>query len=261
MDKTLVSLHRHLSDWPVISSGTTARHAKNRWAETHPGVLGGYCPGTLVDAYASLSTPLQVVVLQALLSMAPDDEVAARTVLQLVVPVIRFRANRYGARVGSVWATLDELVCDAVTETWRIVQHHPGLRDVQYPAPRIGELLGGRLRTKAVSWDRAQRRHDTVRHATQLVISRSSDAEELTLIEEVREILVNAHQARMITSVDASMIWDGVVLDRSDQQIALTVTAPGRALSDDARRQRVQHRRHRIIDQLSVYAAAEAAAA
>ena len=255
---SLDALHRHLSDWPVVSAGTSARLAKRRWAGAHPGVLGGYCPGSLVDAYPSLSTPLRVAVLQALLCMAPADEVAARTVLQLVAPVVWYRVGRYRARVGSAWATMDELVCDAVTETWRIIQHQPGLWQVQYPAPKISDLLGGRLRCTAVSWDREQRRRTTVEADIEFVRSRATD-EELTVIEEVRQVLLDAHQARMITTIDAAMVWDRVVLDVTDRDIAVALDIG--TGSGDARRQHVQHRRQRVIGQLNLYAQTEAAAA
>lgn len=86
------------ADWRIITGGRAAQDALRRW-KSDP-VLGSVvCLDDLLARTARGAAPTDAdALLRALLGRAPSDDVAARTVLQAVVPGLVNVARRIGAR-------------------------------------------------------------------------------------------------------------------------------------------------------------------
>ena len=229
-----------LADWGVVSNGPVARRGLRGWEDRHPGLFTGFAgPGVLVDAYGSMATGLQVEVMLALLAEARlGDGLAERTVLQLMRSPMGWLTNRWMARVGSMWASPVELVADVVTETWRVVRlASTEIGDTARPSWWIRDRVATTLKDSARSFDRRVARE---RNACAQPTWTGAQGG-VVAVDELRSVLVDACDPGYVDSADVDAVWDWTVRDIR--------------VGDDARRQRLHHRRKHTIGQLTLYTA------
>jgi hypothetical protein len=112
-------------EWSELATSPKARRALMRWANTHRH-LGGH--RDLDEVLASRRDPAKTrPVLEALAALAPADEIAARTLLQAMVPGLVRLATVAG---NDDPAAIDEMVSLA----WERIRTYPSERHGSVPA-------------------------------------------------------------------------------------------------------------------------------
>lgn len=115
-------------EWDRIASGPSARRAVIRWANTHEALAGLVDLDDVLAArrHAERADPI----LRALVTMAADDELAARTLLQALLPGLVHLARTTG---NDDPAAIEELISIA----WERIR--------TYPVGRAGQVAGNVL--------------------------------------------------------------------------------------------------------------------
>ena len=112
-------------EWAELASSPRARLALLRWANSNPDLAGNR---DLVEVLTRRRDPARShPVLMALAALAPEDDIAARTLLQAVLPGLITLAARAG---NDDEAALDEMVSLA----WERIRTYPGQRTGSVPA-------------------------------------------------------------------------------------------------------------------------------
>lgn len=115
-------------EWSELATSPRARRALIRWANTHRDLAGNH---DLDDVLTSRRDPARSsTVLKALATLAPDDDIAARTLLQAMVPGL--------ARLSAVAGNDDPAAIDEmISLAWERIR--------TYPAERMGSVAANIL--------------------------------------------------------------------------------------------------------------------
>lgn len=106
-------------EWDELASSPRARRAVSRWASAHPALAGNR---DLAEILAARRVPARApAILEALAVLAPGDELAARTLLQALLPGLVCLASKSG---NDDPAAIDELVSLA----WERIRTYPTTR-------------------------------------------------------------------------------------------------------------------------------------
>ncbi len=187
MNKTLAALDR---EWAELDRSRTARVALTRWAQAEPALAG---PATLGALLARRRDPgAAPTILAALARLASDDEVAARTLLQALVPGL--------VRLASTACTDDPLALDElISLAWERIR--------TYPRTRNGSVAAN------VLWDvrKRYREHRSIDVPSAVTPRGTSEetspsAEDVALARTVVDDLVAAHRSGMINEAALSLI-------------------------------------------------------
>jgi hypothetical protein len=212
-------------DWARLA---TSRPAARRLGTACRLADGARTLGEL-EAYVRRATPEQADrVLVALVSEAIEGhEVAARTLLQLLLPGTRNLARRWWALGDD-----DERAAAAVAAVYRRIRNYPLARRPGRVAANVlmdaaHELRGAVPSANVELWA------DPTIHQTRHVEPAADPAAELA------EVLADAVRDCVITSDDARLIAQTRIAGHRVQDLAHTTTARPRTLWD--RRQRAEH--------------------
>ena len=103
-------------EWAELATSSRARRALMRWVNTNPDLAGN---DDLGEVLACRRDPVRSQpVLRALALLAPDDEIAARTLLQMMLPGLITLAARAG---NDDEAAIDEIISLA----WERIRTYP----------------------------------------------------------------------------------------------------------------------------------------
>ena len=118
-------------------------------------MAGFHTPAELVAVIGQMGDPDRSCALLAeLLTLAATDTIAARAVLQAVLPGLRQAARRHWRPpAGGPWASLHELHLDTVSMGWEAIHAHRGQRHDR-PAKIIVRDAEARLRQPRDRWTR-----------------------------------------------------------------------------------------------------------
>ena len=227
------------AEWATVGTSPQARAAFERWAMVEPALAGMKSPADAVASCRGVAPATSAPVLGALLRHA-DEPLAARAVLQTVVPSLRIQAAR---RVGGVrqmmsgqgWEAGDDFDADVVEVALRRIAELAGTSP-PWPAQAICEATWMTMRCGLV---RSARWGGTVSALNEDVADvvaspERSDAEALTAA------LVDAVRAQWLPVDDAGVIYTTRVLGRSATELAVAQGRTGRALR--AQRSRAEQR-------------------
>jgi hypothetical protein len=170
-------------EWAELAPSRRARQALTRWAERHPDLAGH---DDLAHLLASRRDPMRSEgVLKALAALAPEDDLAARSLLQAVIPGIVTMAARAGS---DDHAAIDELVSLA----WERIR--------TYPAHRPGSVAANIL----LDVRKRYRRHRYIEAPTSIqvrddLIDRQSSIEDQVLGRILVGQLASAQQLGMMS--------------------------------------------------------------
>jgi hypothetical protein len=228
------------AEWAVVGTGAAARVAFGRWAMVEPALAGMASPAEAVRWCRAATPSAAAAVLGALLRHA-GEPLAARAVLQAVVPALRTLAAR---RVGGsrqltrqTWEADDDFDADVVEVALRRIAALAGTSPT-WPAQAICEPTWITMRAALVRssrWGTPASLDDDV--AGVVAGPARSGAEALALA------VVGAVQALRLAVDDARVIYATRVLGHSPAELA---SAQGR----DARALRAQRARaeRRLVD-------------
>ena len=116
-----VNLFQELdSDWRRVVADGSGRRACLQWSGD-PVLAHVRCPQQLVDEIRTANDPARSdELLSAIVRLAPNDETAARLVLQALIPGLRCIARRF-----SFLADQDEVEATVVASAWTRIRTYP----------------------------------------------------------------------------------------------------------------------------------------
>lgn len=228
------------AEWAVVGASPPARAAFERWAMVEPALAGMASPADAVRSCRAATPDAAAAVLGALLRNA-GEPLAARAVLQAVVPALRTLAARRagGSRqlTRQAWEAGDDFEADVVEVALRRIAALAGTSPT-WPAQAICESTWMTLRAalvRSLRWGTLASLHDDV--ANVVASPSRSGAEALALA------VVDAVQAHRLAVDDARVIYATRVLGHSPAELA-------RAQGRDVRALRAQRARaeRRLVD-------------
>ena len=188
MNRTLAALDR---EWVELDRSAASVDALTRWGEAEPALAG---LATLAAVLQARTDPAAApAVLGALSRLAVDDPLAARTLLQVLVPGL--------VRMASTSCADDPLALDElVSLAWERIR--------TYPASRPGSVAAN------VLWDvrKRYREHRAIETAARVPVAtrgphEEPSAEEVVLAEHgIRDELAAAHRRGVISESALTLI-------------------------------------------------------
>ena len=226
------------AEWATVGTSPEARAAFERWAMVEPALAGMKSPAEAVASCRGAAPVTSAPVLGALLRHA-NEPLAARAVLQTVVPSLRIQAAR---RVGGVrqmvsgqgWEAGDDFDADVVEVALRRIAELAGTSP-PWPAQAICESTWMTMRcglVRSARWGTVSALNEEV--ADVEASPERSGAEALTVA------LVDAVRAQWLPVDDAGVIYTTRVLGRSAAELASAQGRTARALR--AQRSRAEQR-------------------
>jgi hypothetical protein len=189
-------LHRLDQEWSVLARSPRARRALMRWAATQP-ALTGY--RNLDDVLQARRDPDRArPVLHALAVLAPVDDLAARTLLQAMIPGLVCLSGTSGNDDPDA---IDELVSLA----WERIR--------TYPAHRAGSVPGNILLDVRKRYRRHRRIHAPTGHELPVEPPDTASTEDVALDRALLGDLARAQRAGTMTAAVLSTIVRTRLLD------------------------------------------------
>jgi excisionase family DNA binding protein len=195
------------AEWANQATTPAARQAIQAWTAGFPALASFDTPAELVAAINRAGDPTRsCALLSYLLVVAGHDDLAARAVLQAVLPGLRRAAQRRWQQTsaGGPWPDPNELAADAISAGWEAIQVHAG-QPQQRPAAVIVRGVEGRLRRTHDNWRRRDNRTralhaelvETVQYGTDAVYSAETQATAI-IAEASRAHVLDPSQAALI---------------------------------------------------------------
>jgi excisionase family DNA binding protein len=216
------SLH---AEWAAIANRPAALRACQAWGRRCPKLGPFASPDDLVAAIGCLGDPIRsCALLSELLFLAADDTLAARAVLQAVLPGLRRAARQRWRRVqpGGPWPSQRDTADDALSAGWEAITSWAGHRHPR-PAALIVRDVEGRLRRIYQAWHREAFRTTPLTDGVHEPwvfghIAGSPESDATALIAEAQAAGVVDHREATILFACGVM---GVPVSRAEQTIGL----------------------------------------
>lgn len=224
-------------EWAVISTGAAARRALLRWGEAESALADAETPADLVDKILTAPEEESIAVTQAVLRLARSDRLAARLLIQLMVPTLAtecFRSLRMlkAERVPVTSSEVVALVIGAAAESIGSYARRPV---VPYPLRtirrRMIEIVIAR-RNRMIR----QAEVESVQFAETTHTSADPSDTEPTPAELLADTLTTAVDLGIVSGQDAQVVWLSRRFD---------VSALAQADNDAREHERLRRRRSR----------------
>ena len=221
-------------EWAFVAESRGARRVVWEWGETSVALCGMCSPAELLAACNRRGSPSESAgILRAVLLRA-DEPLAARTVLQALVPgMLRLvsRASRQSGWVGveGAWGSLADVSSEVVVSTVEVIARLAG-RDVEWPQTVI--LDGAWHRVEAVA--RRWRRRQSGQLEMVWCVPEAHPAEQLAAVLRV------AVDTGRVSAAEAELVWRFRVDDETSEATAAVKGCSVVALRK--RRERAEHR-------------------
>ena len=217
-------------DWERVASSPASQRRFIRWVATHPELDGLTTLGELLDARRDPERA--PALLSVLAALAPTDELAARTLLQAVVPGIVCFAAR---------AAKDDpqAVEEMVSLAWERIR--------TYPASRCGAVAGNIL----LDVLRRYRRHWSIEQPTSGTpigadLEGNECTEDTALNRLLLEEVTTAHRAGIVSAPALTLVLRTRVMGEPLEEVSAEMHVPQRNLRE--RRWRAESRlRHQLL--------------
>jgi hypothetical protein len=139
-------------EWATLGANPSARTALRRWSEAEPVLAGFDSPAAVVARCQHRGDPRSANALLGALLRLADDDLAARAVLQAVLPSLAGRAWRRrwegAVGVGRMWDDVEELDVDMIAYAVERIAELAGTSP-EWPSQAIVEVTDARLRWAA----------------------------------------------------------------------------------------------------------------
>lgn len=224
-------------EWAVISTGAAARRAVLRWGETEPALAGAETPAGVIDTILSAPEEESIAVTQAVLRLARSDRLAARLLIQVMVPTLAtecFRSSRM-LRAGRVPVTSSEVVALVIGAAAEAIGSYARRPVVPFPLRtirrRMIEIVIAR-RSRLMK----QAEVESVQFAEATHPSGDPMDTEPTPAELLADTLTTAVELGIVSGQDAQVVWLSRRFD---------VSALAQADNDAREHERLRRRRSR----------------
>jgi hypothetical protein len=205
-------------DWAVTGRSARARSSLRRWAQAEPCLVGFASPADVVARCQQRGDARAANILLGALLRLAEDELAARAVLQALLPSLAARAwrRRWDGRTGGTggWDDVEELDVDMVALAIERIAELAGTSP-QWPSQAIVEVTYARLRWAAQVARR--RRLPTVALDDTHDVAAPDDA---AADDEFARVLLDAVAAGGLRQRDAALIYATRVLGLSTAEVA-----------------------------------------
>ncbi len=221
------------AEWRKMARSSKGRAAVQRWVDQES-ALAGACSGEEVvalchrrdgDTAGEELTDERQAALGALLRLAAQDEFAARTVIQAMLPGLVAMGRRLSYMVASGsgrWADHDELEQEIVATAYERVRALAGTSQA-WPARTLLDQTRGRLRVLYENERRWQARSVAM---TREYAEGIADSAEHSAAEELAHVVVGAVQDGTLARGPAGLLYTCGVLGRGVVSVA---SAAGRS--------------------------------
>lgn len=208
-----------------MAAKAPAQQAMRAWAERVPTLAGYDSPAGLVAVIGRMGDPERSCQLLAdLLALADMDVLAARAVLQAVIPGLRRAAHRRWrtASGNGPWPSYDDVAADTISAAWEAIRARAGERH-DYPARVIVRFAEGRLRRTHESWlatnrDLVELTDETAPGQPALDADLGTEQHALTIITDALEtgiidpkeasiLIATAVHGRSVTDAERTLDW------------------------------------------------------
>lgn len=201
-------------EWATLGQSSGARRALRRWAEAEPALAGFASPAEVVARCQQRGDSRAANALLGALLRLAGEELAARTVLQAVLPSLAARAWRRRWDGAGVWDDVGELDAEMVTLAVERVAELAGTSP-EWPSQAIVEVADARLRWAAQT-ARRRRLHTVPLDSFHDMAIAESDSTE----DEFASVLLDAVAAGGLRRRDAALIYATRVLGFSPAELA-----------------------------------------
>jgi hypothetical protein len=225
-------------DWQATTALGATQHAVDAWSKRSAALAGFASPADVVDTINRPGDPARsCLLLSELLAIAGADELAARAVLQAIIPGLRRAARgRWSkAAASGPWRSEHDLAVDAVSAAWQAIRRHSGQSH-----PRPAALIIRRVETALRQDHRRWCHHlDGVLPLSEIPQT-SLPQDEADPAEErsVRD-LADATRGGVIDRTDAALLFAVGVAGYTTGEAAIQLNIPSRFTA--ARRIRNAH--------------------
>ena len=208
------------AEWATLGRSPQARIALRRWSDAEPALAPFASPADAVAACQCRGDPRAAnAVLGALLRKA-DDTLAARSVLQAVLPALAARAWRRrwdGMATSSepaLWDSVEDLDTEVLTFALERIAELAGTSP-EWPAQAVVEVAWARFRWSAEVARR--RRLDAV--ALDVIDGVATDSQP-SAADELGELLLDSVRAGTVRRRDAALIFATRILGVTPAEVA-----------------------------------------
>jgi hypothetical protein len=235
-------------DWRLTADRTDNRQGAARWAEKSPSFSSYSSPQELVAAinqagHADRSCRL----LSELLAIYVGDDLAARAVLQAVIPGLRRAVRRrwVKARPAGPWQTERDLSADAASAAWDAIRRYAGRRHHR-PAAVIVRHVEETLRRAHAHWiSEAAASVPLTPGITEPALVEAG----LSIEQQAATLIVKATGAGVIDNTDAALLLLVGVAGHTDTAAGSAVGVPAGKAARRLRRVRAAIRYRAVLDQ------------
>jgi DNA-directed RNA polymerase specialized sigma24 family protein len=218
MDDNFNLMHALQDEWDAVAGSLPYREAVRRWQEVESDLAGFDSPGEVVTWCRAQSDPAAANrPVGALLRLAADP-IAARTVLQVIIPGLTVRIGRGLVREAGcrrMAGVRDELVQEVVVAAWERIAALAGTSP-RWPACELIEGAWRRVRHQRERGRACQRRLWPLETAGQAVEPEWTR----TTAEELTVCLVDAVRSGRLGPAQAGLIYTTRVLGVPPRQLA-----------------------------------------
>lgn len=202
------------AEWAALAATASAAQHLHRWCAQELALAGPATPGTLVAAVvADRRWGRRDPRLAALVRLA-DDDLAARAVLQCVLPGLRaepIRCRRHHWSLADPVDDLDDVTAELVGAAWEVIRARAGTT-LADPENTIVRAAAEKLRTRRRAEARTQARTIPLAgmaEAGQVGVEAARSTAErvmVTLLDAVRAETVTARQADLLYNVRVARV-------------------------------------------------------
>lgn len=219
-------------EWETLSTSADAKAALLRWTRSEPVLRPVASLAGLVECCQDRRDAADAnLIIGALLRLA-DDRLAARTILQVLLPSVAARAHRAGRMFNAPGMSpdssqLDEWSQEMVTQVLERIRSLAGTSP-SWPASQIVEAAWWRVQALA---NAERRRHE--RNAPLDAVGPRAAAPDRTAAEELTTLLVQAVTTQVLRPHAAGVIYSTRVMGLSFREVAATETKGVAALRQE----------------------------
>jgi excisionase family DNA binding protein len=214
-------------EWAVVASDMMAFRSLRAWAVAVPGLDGFASLAELVATVSHMGDPDRSCRLLAnLLVIADGDDLAARAVLQAIVPGLRQAAKRrwLWQTGGGPWGSADDIAAEAVSAGWAAIRLRAGQRHDR-PAAVIVRAVEGHLRQTHAAWRREAARGAALPPGREP--SQSGEDAARSVEAQAAALITGAVRAGVLNQMDARLVFVTGVLGSSVADAARAMRLEG----------------------------------
>jgi DNA-directed RNA polymerase specialized sigma24 family protein len=222
------------ADWPITTGGGATHRTMAAWGQASLLLASFASPADVVDAINQPGDSTKsCALLSELLTLASQDRIAARAVLQAVIPGLRAAIGKRWSKATDrgPWQSEDELAADALSAAWIAIHAHAGQRHPR-PAAIIIRFVEGSLRRQHTRWTRT--RYLPTLPAQRAEPSQSAIDAAFSREHQAARLVSDSQQSGAISAIEGALVANigiyGHTLNQTAHDLRMPTGAARRSL-------------------------------